>query len=291
MNSQLGICLHGVGVDYIKDNDFKTVQLCHKFSGASDITALLKLSQHYPVRVSYHAPVFHQADPKMTYYLNSNFRLREATFEILEMNLKMAKSLPTDYVIIHFTSNSMLEENITDSEIKYLANRSAKRINTLSSQYKLPIYLEYTGYNCRFDLPDDFINIVRDQPNLGLCVDLGHLSAVCTDYGLDFFKELEKLMPYTKVIYAWNSTSKDSAKKHGYIPVHPSQKTEDGWIDIEKTINLALSYNEDMYIIFQPNFEYKDKQFFEEGVNWVNKMVDEFKSNSKSNKLRTLAEV
>lgn len=291
MNSQLGICIHGVGVDYVKDNDFKTVQLCHKFSGAGDITSLLKLSRDYPVRVSYHAPVFHQADPTMTYYLNSNFRLREATFEILEINLKMAKSLPTDYVIIHFTSNSMLEENITDSEIEYLAKRSAKRINMLSSQYKLPIYLEYTSYNCRFDRPDDFINIVKDYPNLGLCVDLGHLSSVCRDYGLDYFEELEKLLPYTKVIYAWNTTSKECSNRHGYVPVHPSQKTEEGWIDIEKTITLALSYNEDMYIIFQPNFKYKGKQFFEEGVNWVDEIVDEFRSSTKSKELLVLAEV
>lgn len=288
MNSQLGICIHEVGVDYVKDNNFKTVQLCHKFSGATDITSLLKLSRDYPVRVSYHAPVFHQADPTLTYYLNSNFRLREATFEILEINLKMAKSLPTDYVIVHFTSNSMIEEDITDAEIKYLAKRSAKRISLLSSQYKLPIYLEYTSHNCRFDRPDDFIEVVKDYPNLGLCVDLGHLYSVCKDYGLDYFTELEKLLPYTKVIYAWNTTSKSVMKKHGFIPVHPSQDPCEGWIDIERAIKLALSFNEDMYIIVQPNFEYRDQEYFEEGVAWINELINEFKANSK--KLLTLAE-
>lgn len=282
MNSQLGICIHGVGVEYIKNNDFKTVQLCHKFSGAGDITSLIKLSRSHPVKVSYHAPVFHQADPRLTYYLNSNFRLREATFEILEINLRMAKSLPTEYVIIHFTSASMPEENITDSEIKYLAKRSAKRINMLSEEYDMPVNLEYTSYNSRFVLPDDFIEVLKDYPNLGLCLDPGHLKMVCRDYGLDYFMELEKLLPYTKVIYMWNTTLDKAMEKYGYIPVHPDQDPRNGWIDIEETLTLSLSYNEDIYIIFEPNFEYKDEEYFKEGVTWVNDIVSNFKLNSKS---------
>lgn len=290
MNSQLGICIHGVGVEYIENKDFKTIQLCHKFSGAGDITSLLKLNKNHPVKVSYHAPVFHQADPTLTYYLNSNFRLREATFEILEINLRMAKSLPTEYVLIHFTSDSMVEENITDSEIKHLAKRSAKRINMLSNQYDIPIYLEYTSYNSRFVLPDDFIEAINDYPKLGLCIDLGHLYTVCEDYGLDYFTEFEKLLPYTKVIYAWNTRSKECMKKYGYIPVHPSQKVEDGWIDIERAINLALTYNEDIFIIFEPNFKYRNKEYFEEGVNWVNNIVSDFKLNLSTTNLLSSAE-
>ena len=290
MNSQLGICIHGVGAEYIKDNNFKTVQLCHNYSGAEDIISLLKLDRSHPVKVSYHAPVFHQADPTLTYYLNSNFRLREATFEILEINLRMAKSIPTEYVIIHFTSDSMLEENITDSEIKHLAKTSAKRINTLSDKYEVPIYLEYTFYNARFDLPDDYVDIVKNYPNLGICLDLGHLHMICKKYDLDYFTELEKLLPYTKVIYAWNTISEQCIKQHGNIPVHPRQKPDDGWINIEKTIKSALLYNSDVYIIFEPNFEYKGKEYFEEGVKWINDMVSDFKASSNSKKVLTLVE-
>lgn len=285
MNSQLGICIHGVGVEYIKSNNFKTIQLCHKFSGAGDITSLLRLGGSHNIKVSYHSPVFHQADPRLTYYLNSNFRLREATFEILEINLRMAKSLPTEYVIVHFTSSSMPEENITDSEVKYLAKRSAKRIDMLSREYDMPINLEYTSYNSRFVLPDDFIEVIKDHPNLGLCLDPGHLKMVCKKYGLDYFTELKKLLPYTRVIYMWNTNLKKGMEKHGYIPVHPEQKPSEGWIDIEETLNLGLFYNKDMYIIFEPNFEYRGREYFEEGVNWVNDIVSNFKLNMESKNL------
>ncbi|AFS77300.1 hypothetical protein Curi_c02200 [Gottschalkia acidurici 9a] len=276
MNPQLGICIHGVGVEYIQKHEYKRIQLCHKFSGAGDITSLLRMNKNHPIRVSYHAPVFHQVDPTLTYYLNSNFRLREATFEILEINLKMAQSLPTDYVIIHFTSNSM-NENITDHELRHFANKSAERIDMLSRQYELPIYLEYTSYNNRFDKPEDFVEVVKDYDNLGICLDIGHLYMVCQTYGLDYFTELEKLLPYTKVMYLWNVTSKECMQEYGYIPVHPSQKSEDGWIDIEETLNLALNYNKDIYIIFEPNFEYKGEKYFEEGINWVNEIIGKSK--------------
>ena len=85
MNSQISICIHGVGAEYIKNNEFKTIQLCDRFSEAGDITSVLRLSKSHDIKVSYHAPVFHQTDPTVTYYINSNFRLREATFEILEI--------------------------------------------------------------------------------------------------------------------------------------------------------------------------------------------------------------
>ena len=290
MNSQLGICIHGVGTEYIKNNNFKSIQLCHKFSGAGNITDLLKLSRSHGVKVSYHSPVFHQADPRLTYYLNSNFRLREATFEILEINLRMAKSLLTDHLIVHFSSSSMPEENITQAEIKDLAKRSTRRINMLSQEYDLPIYLEYTSYNSKFILPDDFIEVVKEYENLGLCLDLGHLDIVCKRYGLDYFTELEKLLPYTKVIYVWNTRSKESMEEYGYIPVHPSQKPEEGWIDIERVINLSLSYDEDMNILFEPNFEYRDQEYFEQGVIWVNELVNDFKLNAKKENVLDLVE-
>ena len=276
MNPQIAMSIHGVGAEYIKNNNFKTLQLCDRFSEAGDITSVLRLSKSNDIKLSYHAPVFHQTDPTITYYINSNFRLREATFEILEINLKMAQALPTDYVVIHL-AGSVAEDNITDAEMQYYAKLSVKRINMLSEEYELPIVIEYTAHNTRFDRPDDFIEVIKDYPKISLCIDLAHLSSTCQLYGLDYFTELEKMLPYAKAINAWTGTSRESMKTHKYIPVHPSQDPNEGWIDIEKTINLALSYNEDMYIIFEPNFEYKGQEYFEEGVNWINNMVNQFK--------------
>ncbi|RKD32309.1 sugar phosphate isomerase/epimerase family protein [Thermohalobacter berrensis] len=272
MNRQLGISIHNVGIDYIRKNNFSIVQLCHKFSGAKEITSLLKLSKKYPVKVSYHAPVFYQVDPTVTYYLNSNSRLRDATFEILEINLKMAKSLPTDHVVVHFASKD-IDNKVSDKELLNLAKESAKRLDNLSEKYNVPIYLEYVGYNNRFNSPEEWVNLVRDSKNLGLCLDIGHLYISCKMNGMDYFKELEKMLPTIKAMHIWNTRGLKDYERYGHIPVHPSQKRENGWIDIEETLNIVLNYNNKIPVIFEPDFEYCDIEYAQEGIEWVNELV------------------
>ncbi|MTI68264.1 MAG: sugar phosphate isomerase/epimerase, partial [Firmicutes bacterium] len=272
----LGISLHNVGVDYITKYNFKKVQLCHKFSGAKEITSLLKLNKKHPIKVVYHAPVFHQADPTSTYYLNSNSRLRNATFDILEVNLKMAQSLPTDYVIVHFTSKD-IDEKIDDKGLLKLAKESLERLNDLSEKYNIPIYLEYNGYNDRFYDPDKWIDLIKDLNNLGICLDTGHLSIACKLHDMDYFKTLRKLLPRIKSMHLWNTRGLEDINKFGHIPVHPSQLKEDGWIDIEKTLKEVLYYNYDTSVVFEPDFKYRDKLYAKEGIDWINNMIYDIK--------------
>ncbi len=272
MNHQLGISLHNVGLDYIVEHNFKRIQLCHKFSGAKEITSLLKFARKYPINVIYHAPVFYQVDPTATYYLNSNSRLRKATFEILETNLKMAKNLPTEYVVIHFTSKDV-DEKMDCTETKSLAQHSAKRLDELAAKYNTEICLEYSGYNNMFCNPKDWIDVLESCKNMGICLDVGHFYIACKEYGLNYFRELSKMLPYIEMLHLWNTRGKIDIMEHGHIPVHPSQRAEDGWIDIERTLNLVLGYNIDIPIVFEPDFTYGDKKYAQEGINWVNDII------------------
>ncbi|EOC99300.1 sugar phosphate isomerase/epimerase family protein [Caldisalinibacter kiritimatiensis] len=282
MNHLLGISIHNVGIDYILNKNFKRVQLCHKFSGAKEITSLLKLSKKRPIKITYHAPVFHQTDPTVTYYLNSNKRLREATFEILEINLDMARSMPTDHFIVHFTSKNS-DDKIDDNELYSLAEDSAKRLNELSKKYKMPIHLEYAGYNNRFYKPKDWVQLISKYDNLGICLDVGHFYISCQLNNMDYFTELDRMLPVIESMHLWNTRGLEDIKKYGHIPVHPSQRTEEGWIDIENTLKLVLSYNRDINIVFEPDFNYGDIKYAQEGINWVNELV--YGLTERSNKL------
>lgn len=272
MNYRLGISIHNVGIEYVTKRNFKRVQLCHKFSGAREITSLLKLSKKYPIKITYHAPVFHQSDPTVTYYLNSNSRLRKATFDILETNLKMAQSLSTDHVIVHFTSKD-IDEKIDDKGLYELANDSMRELNELSKKYDIPIHLEYSGYNNRFYKPKDWVEFISKNENLGLCLDVGHLFVSCQLHDMDYFKELKNMLPVVKSVHLWNTRGMEDVKKYGHIPVHPSQKPEDGWIDIEETIRQMLTHNRDIVINFEPDFKYRDLKYADEGIDWVNELV------------------
>ncbi|WP_069650397.1 sugar phosphate isomerase/epimerase family protein [Caloranaerobacter ferrireducens] len=269
MNPQIGISIHNVGIDYVAKHNFKRVQLCHKFSGAKEITALLKFSRKFPLKVTYHAPVFHQSDPTVTYYVSDNKRLRDATFEILKTNLSMAKSLPTSEVVIHFVTSNV---GSPDS-IKRIAQESALRLSELSKEYDLPIFLEYVGYNDLFYKIEDWIDIIKDHENLGICLDVGHLYLSCQINNMDYFKELEKILPYIRLIHLWNTRGFSDVSKYGHIPVHPNQNPNDGWIDIEKTIELIYTWDDDIPIIFEPDFKYLDLKYAQEGIDWVNELV------------------
>lgn len=281
MNPQLCISIHNVGIDYITKYNFKRVQLCHKFSGANEITSLLKLSRRFPIKISYHAPVFHQVDPTITYYLNSNSRLRKATFEILEVNLKMAKSLPTEHVVIHFACKD-IDGKADPKLVTELAKDSIEKINNLSIKYCIPIYLEYSGYNDKFYKPDDWINLIKNYPKLGICLDIGHFYIACQMYGFDYFEELNKMLPYIKVMDVWNTKGIEDLEKYGHIPVHPEQTVQDGWIDVERTLREVLLYNSNICIGLEPYIDYKGKEYVQQGIEWVNRIVNSMTTVKKS---------
>jgi sugar phosphate isomerase/epimerase len=275
MNSQLGISIHGVDTEYVREKGFQRVQICQKFSKTEDVTSLLKLSREKGIKISYHAPIFHQVDHAATYYLSRNFRLREATFEILEINMKMAQSLPSDYVVIHFTSKTMKNEEYESyEEMIKIAKRSVKRLSKLSENYGLKINLEYASYGDKFRDPDDWIELVKEYDNVGICLDIGQLFVNCKLQGCDFYEKLEEILPYTNVVHIWNVKEEDDLEKFGYIPVHPSQKPEEGWIDIERSLEIIKDQNREIPIIFEPNFSYSGEEYFSEGINWVNSIME-----------------
>ena len=83
------------------------------------------------------------------------------------------------------------------------------------------------------------------------------------------------MAPHTKSIHVWNTKGLDHCKEHNHVPVHPSQKTKDGWVDIKKTLEIILSHNKDCDIIFEYNHTYYDNIPGEvkEGMEWVREIV------------------
>lgn len=275
MNSQLGISIHGVDAEYVREKGFQRVQICQKFSKTEDVTSLLRLSREKAIKISFHAPIFHQVDPTSTYYLSRNSRLREATFEILEINMKMAESLPSEYVVIHFTSKTMEnEEYESHEELMKIAKRSVKRLSKLSESYGLKINLEYESCGDKFRNPEDWVELVKDYDDIGICLDIGQLFINCKIEGYDFYEKLEEILPYTNVVHIWNVKDVFDLEKFGYIPVHPSQSPNDGWIDIEKSLDMIKEQNREIPIIFEPNFNYGGEEYFSEGISWVNSIME-----------------
>lgn len=272
MNSNLGISIHSLDLDYVTKNNIKRIKIGHKFNETMKLASLIKLIRKYPIKINYHAPVFYNSDPSSTYYLHSNKKLREATFDLLESNLKMAKSLHSENVVVHFISNKP-DNDVSEEEIKDIAKESANRLNILSEKYDIPILLEYAGYNNKFYKIEDWIDVIKNNYNLGICLDLGHLCIASKLYDFDYMEELKNLSSYTKLVHIWNTKGTSDLGEYNHIPVHPEQSEDDGWIDIETSLRILLKDNYDLPIIAESDYRFSDLEYFEEGMKWVNKLI------------------
>lgn len=143
----------------------------------------------------------------------------------------------------------------------------------MAEKYGLKVNIEYASYDHRFKNPDEWIELVKDYEDIGICLDIGQLFINCKEVGSDFYQKLKEILPYTNAIHIWNTREKSDLERFGFIPVHPSQKPEEGWIDIEKSIEIIKAQHRDIPIVFEPNFSYNGEEYFSEGLDWVNSIM------------------
>lgn len=192
MNKHLGISIDNMNLDFAVQNNMSWIQISNKFSSAKNITSLLKMCKKTPLKISYMFPVFNQNDPNMVFFLSREKRLRDATMEILELNLKMAKSLPTKHVVVNLLSEltsdidkSLLEETMFDLE--YLA-----------CKYDIPILIHMEDYSLFEDAKR--IKIIMDNTNIRLSLDINKFHKFTSLQKLKFKDELKSIIDYIELI-------------------------------------------------------------------------------------------
>jgi sugar phosphate isomerase/epimerase len=184
-----------------------------------------------------------------------------------------AKGWKADFVVTHL---AWMEDSQNRQKVMALASNTKLRFCVLADRYNMPINVEFGGYSGYFHEPAQFVEFVKDHPLLGICIDIGHTSLISGIRNRSFFKDVEILAPHPKSIHVWNTKGQKKKKKNSHVPVHPSQKTEDGWIDIKKTLEIILSHNKECDIVFEYNRTYYDKipKEVKEGMEWVKEIVD-----------------
>lgn len=192
MNRHLGISVDNIDLDFIINNNINWIQLSNQFSDAKDITSLIRLSKNHLIKISYMSPVFNQNDPNMVFYLSPIKRLRNATMEILEVNLKMAKSLPTEHVVVNLAPD--LNQNIDKS----LIFDTIYDLNDLSHKYDIPIVIQLEDYN----LFGDWVRLldIIDRTKIRIALDINSFYKYIIDMDMDFEEELGRIIDYIEVI-------------------------------------------------------------------------------------------
>ena len=92
--------------------------------------------------------------------------------------------------------------------------------------------------------------------------------------GLNLYSFASDLAEHIGSVHLWNNRCVDDFISHGYISVHPSQKPEEGWVDIE--LILKTLWNHVKSVIFESAYNCPKAlggHNYKEGVQWVKQLV------------------
>jgi endonuclease IV len=220
--------------------------------------------------LSFHAPmprpVFFPFSGVTCFFLNEEPERRDLSFQVIEDTLQYARDWGADYVVTHLTYGRT--DTSDPNKAKQLAREACERLAALSNDYRVPINIEFAAYTQAFNEPEQFIELVSQHTELGICIDTGHTMFGAQIHKRDYFDDIAILAPHTRSMHLWNTR----CEVHDHIPLHPSQSPQEGWIDIEQTLEIVLAQNTNCTIIFEyPVVEVTSN--IQEGYDWIENIV------------------
>lgn len=200
------------------------------------------------------------------FFLSPDPARRESSFVLVEETLAEAKEWGAEYVVAHM---NWVDDSEDASEARRLAVGAARRLSQLSERYGVELHVECGGYSGAFHHPDQFGALAREFPALGLCLDIGHLWLIAESRGRSFFRDLETLAPHARSLHLWNAKDMAHYRRHHHVPLHPSQRPSDGWIDVERALAVVLERRPDCRLIFEYTWPSSEEEWVREGMSWV----------------------
>jgi sugar phosphate isomerase/epimerase len=219
---------------------------------------------------SIHAPLVRPpgfaGEPVAVFFLSEDRARRQSSFALVEATLGQAREWGAEYVVAHL---NWREDSDDLGTAERLADDAAARLSGLSEEYGVPVHLECGGYTGAFHRPEQWSALARQFPALGLCLDIGHLALVARLRGRAPERDLEVLAPHARSIHLWNTRGPDHYRAHHHVPVHPSQRPADGWIDIPRALGIVLGARPGCPLIFEYAWAPAEEAWAREGMAWV----------------------
>lgn len=244
-----------------------------------DLPELKSKIEQYNLTVSIHAPLgrlsWYPDPPTWSFLCDIEEEKRQLSLRMIEETMEMAKAFGSEYVVVHFPSPSTDADGAGYTLLREIAWGSALHLEELGQKYGVPIYIE--GFGPSPFLSVDFLTEVITQFSYLLyCFDTGHMHIASQRDGFDIYQFAQQIAPYIGSVHLWNNRGIEDYLAFRHIPVHPSQKPEDGWVDIERILRLIVLKNPSCSIIFESGSRYPEVlggHDFREGVKWVKELV------------------
>lgn len=244
-----------------------------------DLPALRKAIDSHRLEASIHTPLvapdWYPRPPTWTFLCDVDRDRRELTLRLVRETLEIAAEYRAQYVVAHFPCPNTDATGESRSRLESIAWGSAERLAELSLKHNMPVHIE--GFGPSPFLAAEFLSqvLTRFTP-LRYCFDTGHMNLASERDGIDFYEFARAMSPHVGSVHLWNNRGMDDYRAYGHIPVHPAQKPEDGWVDVEKAIRILAGKKLSVPVIFENahrypvelgNYDYRD------GVQWVKELV------------------
>jgi sugar phosphate isomerase/epimerase len=236
------------------------------------LPALRRLLSELCQPFSIHAPLTRPLDSRYpavaVFFLSKDPRRRERSVKLVAETVARARGWGAEYVVTHF--NWADDTNDEEHAVRF-AEESAAKLSVLARE--VPIHIECGGYSGAFHHPERFVRLVSAFPALGLCLDIGHLWLIARLRGRDFYRDLEILAPAARSAHLWNARDAATYRRLHHVPLHPSQRPEDGWIDILRTLRILLGASPGCRLIFEYREDGLPPAQIKEGFAWVEELA------------------
>lgn len=241
------------------------------------LTALKKFLNEQKLPFSFHAPLirphYFPYSGVTSFFINDDEEKRKLSFELMKRSVEDAKDWRAEYMVCHLT----YREDTEDAEKAWhLAYQAVEYLSKLSDSTGVPIHIEFAGYAGAFHKPEHLVEAVSRYPNLGICVDTGHAFICSQLWNRNYLDDIETMAPYTRSMHLWNTKNIEHWRKHGHVPLHPSQCPTKGWVNIEKTLEIALGHNKDLKLIHEYRVGDMGDEI-KEGFDWIRDAAERFR--------------
>ena len=225
-------------------------------------------------RFSFHAPVvrpdFFPFDGIQCFFLCEDDARREDSFRLLAHTLDAARAFGAEYAVCHLTYGRT--DTRDPKTAARLAAAAGARFAALSRATGVPLDVEFAGYTDSFHDPASFLDAVGPHAELGVCVDIGHTFLSAKQRGRDYLADIATLAPRARSMHLWNTTGPECHARHHHVPLHPSQRPADGWIDVPAAVGAVLDRNPAVRLVFEYPVEAVTPEI-QAGYDWIADLV------------------
>lgn len=247
-------------------------EMLHDFIKTSNIP----FSAHCPMVV----PDNYHENPLLGAVLDFDVDRRKAAQNMMIESMNEAADLGAEYAVVHLQRPEFFGgPNPSDASVQNaldIAKRGCEELLEKSIALNLPLYVENLMDNSLFNSPDSYVELFREFPELGFCLDLGHLEVDSRKFEFSMDEFIDATISRIKAVHLQNSEpgQLDFKTRHWKVPVHPQQDIQAGWMDIESILNKILTENRNCAINFEARVdEIYNFDYMREGIEWIKEML------------------